>query len=30
MGVIDPHLVAVHAVLASGPEIDLLARAARR
>ena len=26
MGVIDPHLVAVHAVLASGPEIDLLAK----
>jgi 5-methylthioadenosine/S-adenosylhomocysteine deaminase len=26
MGVIDRHLVAVHAVLASGPEIDLLAK----
>jgi 5-methylthioadenosine/S-adenosylhomocysteine deaminase len=26
MGVIDPHLVAVHAVLASGSEIDLLAK----
>ncbi|HKZ07957.1 MAG TPA: amidohydrolase family protein [Methylomirabilota bacterium] len=26
MGVVDGHLVAVHAVLATGPEIDLLAR----